>query len=150
MRDTLEIMKIVLPLALFVICGCTSQSDTDHQAQQHIANAQAHQPASPDRFRLEHLNQRLPSAIADRVRAYSQAHPDADQKLLENLKNAIIITGMDKEQVRVIMGQPWHVETSGGVGGSFDQWTYLDAATMEPDIFLYFGDGKLVRWQNLQ
>jgi hypothetical protein len=56
---------------------------------------------------------------------------------------------MDQEQVRVIMGQPWHAETSGGVGGSFDQWTFLDS-TLEADIFLYFSDGRLVRWQNLK
>jgi hypothetical protein len=84
-----------------------------------------------------------------------EAHPNADPRLLDNFKNGRISIGMDEEQVRVVMGRPWHIETSQGIGGSFDLWSYLDPdpvtlETAEPDIFLYFSDGILVRWQNLK
>jgi hypothetical protein len=149
MRDTLKIMKIALQFVLIMICGCVSKTETDTQVNRLVTDALKQQSKTPEEYRLEQLNQRLPSAITDRARAYCLAHPNTDPKLLANFKNGLIITGMDQEQVRVIMGQPWHAETSGGVGGSFDQWTFLDS-TLEADIFLYFSDGRLVRWQNLK
>lgn len=79
-------------------------------------------------------------AEADDAAKIQRAKEHAAEVVAAIAKKSVIV-GMTMEEVVKAWGKPERRNTSGGAGGSREQWVFED------DSYLYFKDGRLVSWQ---
>jgi hypothetical protein len=63
-----------------------------------------------------------------------------------------LIPGMEMQQVRAVLGEPYDVENAGDPGSGNQRWIYPLGLSgrfgLGSERFLYFEHGKLVGWEN--
>jgi hypothetical protein len=63
-----------------------------------------------------------------------------------------LIPGMEMQQVRAVLGEPYDIETAGDAGSGNQRWVYPLGLSgrfgLGSERFLYFEHGKLVGWEN--
>jgi len=135
-------MKGLLVVAA-LFCGCAHR-DPGLRAEP----TQSLGTAASDSALKDHLAQREQPARLSRVKAYAVQHAEVPDSLLKDLDDGTLRPGMTREQVEVILGEPWSRRESEGERGRFEQWVYRERSI--EDTLLYFVGGRLERWTTPQ
>ncbi len=67
-----------------------------------------------------------------------------DDRTIKDILLKTVTMGMTREQVLYSQGSPVHVNTTKTPWGNHEQWVY-----QVPHKYLYFDDGKLTGWQDI-
>lgn len=87
----------------------------------------------------------------ERIAASSLAESEANARIDRAMMLGQIVTGMKKEQVQAIWGEPAEVETAGDFHEGNQRWVYRDGVStrwgLKPSRQVYFEHGRVVGWQ---
>lgn len=84
--------------------------------------------------------------VQKNVREYLQNHPRLAPKIKNALLEGKFFIGMDKEQIRVLLGEPDNINRTVTKNGVSEQWLYGNPGFGAK--YLYFEDGIFESWQD--
>jgi hypothetical protein len=128
-----------LVVSVLMVVGCKS---TPEQA---VALVSGPVEVSGNSAVAEHLRQREPDARAERVTEYLAKHPGQTAELQARLTKGAVFTGMTKEQLKAVLGEPWLKTAKTDEMKNREVWMYL--ADIEQEDRFLFENGQLKNWR---
>lgn len=127
--------------ALFLFSGCIDTPETENYwSPENVARREAETKAAAERKEQE--RQTL-------LQNYFSSNPDLKIGIKDAMERGTIVRGMTERQVWLSIGYPYRKNTTVGAYGTHEQWVYRPKSFLDRTRYLYFENGILDSWQEI-
>jgi len=83
------------------------------------------------------------ASYAKRIQRYLDHHPEVPEEIKQNLLTRKLVQGMNKQQVRLILGKPQEIEKHLCAFGTLEIWNYGNCISTSCSVLYFDANGQL-------